>query len=42
MTTPYMIFPNEMTLTVYFLSHKVAERIITEKPPIKLAGETYT
>lgn len=42
MTTPYMIFPNEMTLTVDSLSHKVAERIITEKPPIKLAGETYT
>lgn len=42
MTTPYMIFPNEMTLTVYFLPHEVAERIIAEKPPIKLAGETYT
>lgn len=42
MATPYLIFPNEMTLTVDSLSHKVAERIITEKPPIKLAGETYT
>jgi hypothetical protein len=42
MATPYMIFPNEMTLTVDSLSHKVAERIIAEKPPIKLAGETYT
>lgn len=42
MTTPYLIFPNEMTLTVDSLSHKVAERIIAEKPPIKLAGETYT
>lgn len=42
MATPYLIFPNEMTLTVDSLSHKVAERIIAEKPPIKLAGETYT
>lgn len=43
MATPYLIFPNEMTLTVdSLLSDKVAERIITEKPPIKLAGETYT
>jgi hypothetical protein len=42
MATPYMIFPNEMTLTVDSLSLKVAERIIAEKPPIKLAGETYT
>lgn len=42
MATPYLIFPNEMTLTVDSLSHKVAEHIIAEKPPIKLAGETYT
>lgn len=42
MVTPYLIFPNEMTLTVDFLSREVAERIIAEKPPIKLAGETYT
>ena len=43
MATPYLIFPNEMTLTVDSpLSDKVAERIIAEKPPIKLAGETYT
>lgn len=43
MATPYLIFPNEMTLTVdSLLSDKVAERIIAEKPPIKLAGETYT
>lgn len=42
MATPYLIFPNEMTLTVDSLSHNVSERIIAEKPPIKLAGETYT
>lgn len=42
MATPYLIFPNEMTLTLDSLSHKVEERIIAEKPPIKLAGETYT
>lgn len=28
MATSYLIFPNEMTLTVDSLSHKVAERII--------------
>lgn len=42
MATPYLIFPNEMTLTVNFLSREAEERIIAEKPPIKLAGETYT
>ena len=42
MATPYLIFPNEMTLTVESLYGEVLERIIAEKPPIKLAGETYT
>lgn len=42
MATPYLIFPNEITFTVDILSPEVAERIIAEKPPIKLAGETYT
>lgn len=42
MATPYLIFPNEMTLTVEPLFRDELERIIAEKPPIKLAGETYT
>lgn len=42
MATPYMIFPNEMTLTVEFMPSHTEERILSEKPPIKLAGETYT
>lgn len=42
MATPYMIFPNEMTLTVEFMPSHAGERILSEKPPIKLAGETYT
>lgn len=42
MSTPYMIFPNEMELTVEFNPAHAKERILSEKPPIKLAGETWT
>lgn len=43
MATPYLIFPNEMTLTVEFMPSQADERIILSgKPPIKLAGETCT
>lgn len=42
MATPYIIFPNEMKLTVEFMPSHTEERILSEKPPIKLAGETYT
>lgn len=42
MATSYMIFPNEMALTVELNPSQAEEHILTEKPPIKLAGETYT
>lgn len=42
MSSPYLIFPNEMALTVEFIPAHAEERILSEKPPIKLAGETYT
>lgn len=42
MATPYMTFPNEMALTVEFFPVTKEEYILTEKPPIKLAGETWT
>lgn len=42
MATPYLIFPNEMALTVEFMPSHAVERILSGKPPIKLAGETYT
>lgn len=42
MTTSYIIFPENKTLTVHFNPGSYTEQeILTKRPPIKLTGETY-